>query len=87
MKKTDKKMLQLIDILKAKGTIRFDVQFCDVLGLHKSNFVKIKKGTNSFTVEHIEIALTEYKVNANWMFADDEKVFRKQITNKELTTK
>ena len=71
----DKHMLQLIEILKSSGVIRFNTEFCEAINIRKQNLVKIKNGTNSFTPEHIENAIKNFGVNANWIFGVSEEVF------------
>lgn len=75
---SDKKMLQLIDILKAQGSIRFDVDFCDAIGLLKQNLVNIRRDKNHFTAEHIENTIKHFQVNANWIFGISDKIFLHQ---------
>jgi len=75
MNKPDIQILKLIDILKGSGVIRFDKEFCDAIGLLKQNLVKIRKGDNHFTPDHMEKVIKQYKVNANWIFGVSEKMF------------
>lgn len=74
----DKRMLQLIDVLKKRGDIRFRKEFCDTIGLLKQNLVNIKKGTQYFTVEHIRKACKEYNINANWVIGLSDQISRVQ---------
>ena len=86
---TDIKMLELIDLLKLSGRIRFTQQFLDTIGLKKQNLRPIKKGTQHFTVEHVRIACVIYNGNANWINGLDENPFRfssKEALTKKLTT-
>ncbi|WP_143544457.1 hypothetical protein [Salinimicrobium sediminis] len=71
----DKQMLHLIEILKSSGRIRFGTEFCEAVGLLKQNLYKIQKGEKHFTPDHIEKAVKEYKVNANWIFGVSDKIF------------
>lgn len=75
MKTPDRQMLLLIDILKTLGIIKFNTEFCEAVNLRKQNLVKIRKGTNYFTPDHILLAIEEYKVNANWIFGVSDKIF------------
>lgn len=68
-------MLLLIDILKEKRVIVYDVEFCEAINLRKQNLVKIRKGTNYFTPDHILLAIKEYKINANWIFGVSDEIF------------
>lgn len=79
MNYVDKKMLELIEILKARGDIRFDVEFCRAVNLKKQNLINIKNEMNHFTPEHIRLAVKEYKIDANWIFGVSWKPFRSRI--------
>lgn len=68
MNNYDRKILELLQLLKDWGVIRFDKQFCEAIGLRKQNLYNIKSGRNHFTPEHIEKIVKVYKVNANWIF-------------------
>lgn len=74
---SDQKMLELIEVLKAKETIRFGKDFCDAIGLLKQNLVRIKKGEAHFTPEHIRAACKEFGMNANWLFGVNNSPFIK----------
>ncbi|WP_073180919.1 helix-turn-helix domain-containing protein [Cruoricaptor ignavus] len=71
----DKRMLELITILKTNGTIRFAQQFCDAVGLSKQHLSAIKSGRLKFSAEHIEKACREYDINANWILGLSEKMY------------
>lgn len=73
---TDKKMLELISILKGKGVIRFDTEFCKAIGMLKQNLTKVKNGQAHFTPEHIRKACIEYGVDANWVMGVSLKAFK-----------
>lgn len=79
----DQRMLQLIEILKASGRIKFGTEFCEVVGLKKQNLYKIQQGLNHFTLDHVAKAVKEYQVNANWIFGVEEEVFQKEKVNYE----
>lgn len=72
----DIRIINLIGILKANGTIRFDVEFCRAIDLRKQNLYNIRCGKNRFTTEHIYAIVNEYNVNANWIFGVTDVVFR-----------
>lgn len=78
---SDTKMLLLIDILKSNGSIKRDYEFCDAIGLNRSNLPKLKNGVKHFTPEHIEKAIINYKINANWIFGISEVIFLKDLNN------
>lgn len=71
----DHQILQLMEILKARGEIRSNSEFCETIGLLRQNLTRIKSGKAHFTPEHIERAVKKYKVNANWIFGVSDKVF------------
>lgn len=75
MSTTDQKILRLIDVLKFQKKINYINDFCEEIGVLRQTVSKIKKGTNHFTVQHIEIICSKYDVNANWIFGKDKKVF------------
>lgn len=74
---SDIRMLALIDMLKANGTIRFSQDFCDAIGMDKQRLGNIKRGETRFTIQHIEKACEVYNVNANWLFGLEDYVFRR----------
>ncbi|MGG5486300.1 hypothetical protein [Gaetbulibacter sp. PBL-D1] len=76
---SDEKMLQLIDILKAYGSIRFDSDFCDTIHLRKQNLYNIRNDKTHFTSRHIELAVKGFKVNANWIYGISDLIFTGNI--------
>jgi len=74
----DKRMLELIKILKSSEIIRFSQEFCDAIELEKQNLVNIKKSHQHFTLNHIRLACKVYKVNANWIFGLSKEIFLKR---------
>lgn len=83
----DQRILQLIEILKDKGRIRFDTDFCRDIGMKKQNLYNIRTGRNYFTPEHIEQIVKVYKVNANWIFGVSEEKFMPTKINTASYTK
>lgn len=77
LKVTDERMLELIDILKDAGIVRFKVDFYNTLGIMRQNVREIQKGIRSFTPEQIRIACVTYNIDANWVFGITDTVFRK----------
>lgn len=79
---SDRRMLELVEILKAKNAIKFDTDFCEAVEIKKQNFSKIKNSDknsaqeNHFTPLQIEKACKLYKVNANWIFGVADTAFR-----------
>jgi|CEGD01.1.fsa_nt_gi plasmid maintenance system antidote protein VapI len=87
MNSTDAKMFELMNALKALGVIRFDVQFCEAIGLQKQNLRNIKSGRNHFTVSHIKNALDEFKVNACWVFGQSTEMFLRSQNRLQIDKK
>jgi hypothetical protein len=72
---TDTRMLALIDLLKAKGVIRFTNDFCKAIDIDRQNITNIRNGRQRFTVANIEKAIKEYKINPSWVFGVSDTVF------------
>ncbi|WP_341217066.1 helix-turn-helix transcriptional regulator [uncultured Wocania sp.] len=72
---SDKKILQIIDILKSNKRIRFDSDFCEAIGVLRQTLSKIKNGEKHFTPLHIETVIKVFKVNANWIFGISDEIF------------
>jgi hypothetical protein len=83
MNKIDHKIFKLIEILKANGTIRFDVQFCKEIGLLRQNLYRIKQGLAHFTPEHISEICINFNVNANWILTNDDQIFNINPSNQK----
>lgn len=75
---TDKKMLELLEILKAENRIRFNTEFCDAAEMSKQHLSHIKNGTAHFTADHIRNVCTVLMVNANWIMGTELQIFRNQ---------
>ena len=76
MNAIDLRMLELLQILKATGKIRFKKQFCDGVGMLKQNLIRIEKGERHFTQDHIKRAVENFNVNANWIFGVSKELYR-----------
>lgn len=76
MQEADKRILKLIDLLIFEKKIKNQKDFCSEVGLLLPNLSKIKKGESRFRVSHIEVISKKYKVNINWIFGTENKVFR-----------
>src|SRR5690606_17165509 len=73
---TDARMLELIEILKQSGTIKFRQEFCDALDIHKQLIRQIKIKKQHFTAAHISLVCKIYNVNANWIMGIEDNIFR-----------
>ena len=72
-----KRMLKLIETLKAAGTIKNRQEFLDTIGLHKQHYRQINTlKLQDFRLEHILKAAKKYKVNINWIFGIEKNTFR-----------
>lgn len=72
----DKRMIDLVKVLKDRGDIRFTQEFCDAVGILKQNYRNVKEGTQYFTPLHIANACKEYNINANWIFGLSDQMSR-----------
>lgn len=86
MNETDLKIFELIKLLQELGTIKYQYDFGDSIGILKQNLTKIKKGEVHFTTEHIKKICEVFNVNANWIFGIQNNVFNnvKTLKNKEI---
>jgi hypothetical protein len=72
----DKRMLDLVNVLKDRGDIRFTQEFCDAIGILKQNYRNVKEGTQYFTPVHIAAACKNFNINANWVFGLSDQMGR-----------
>lgn len=84
---SDRKILELAEILKSTKVINSDKEFCEIIEIDPGNFAKIKKSENypnqsyHFTPLHIENICKKLNIDSNWIFnLSDEKY--KQKVNK-----
>lgn len=75
MNKIDKKILELIDLLKSEGVIKFDTDFAKAAGISKQHLQEIKKGKAHFTTEHVDNFCNNLGINANWIFGLSDEVY------------
>jgi hypothetical protein len=79
MQPFDKKIIELIDILKKTGKIKQKQEFNDTIGIQKQRVYNIQnKPDLHFTSLDIEKIIKTYKVNANWIFGIESEVFIKK---------
>lgn len=74
---SDKKIIQLIDILKSLGKISNTSDFCKSIGFFKQNITRVKNGSTHFTPLHIEKICKHYDIDANWIMGFESTIFRK----------
>lgn len=87
---SDKKMLELKEILKSEGVIRFDKDFCDQIGILKQNLYKIEnpdktKQPHHFTTEQIEKAGISFSANMNFIFGFSTEPFINKASANNLS--
>lgn len=85
MKNITDRIFNIIEALKANGTIRFYADVYHVLEMHRGNFNAIKNRKCSFTVSDIYTLINHYNINANYIFRNEDKMFntnRTQIAKK-----
>ena len=84
---SDRRMLELIELLKTENKIRFTQEFCDAIGFKKQNIRNVKMGAQHFTPEHIRKACKAFKRNANWIFDLEREPVRDKISIMPLPKK
>lgn len=88
---SDRKLLQLAEILKVENKISSAKEFCAILEIDPGNFVKIKNGENypdqkyHFTPLHIENACKKLNINAAWIFDQSKEIYLKKRSTKPST--
>jgi hypothetical protein len=76
----DKRMLQLVEVLKDKGTIRYKQEFVDAIDMPKQNLRQVRLGVQHFTALHIMKACKAYNINANWIMGHSPETFNQKAT-------
>lgn len=83
---SDKKMLELMQILKDSGKITTQKDFCDAVGILPPNLWQIKNPDGGrpqhFTPVHIQNACRKWKVNTNWIFGLSDDVWITETVKK-----
>lgn len=80
---SDKKILDLAEILKSNQQISTDKEFCEILEIDPRNYVKVKKGDAysqryHLTPLHIENVCKKLNINANWIFGLSTEMYIKK---------
>ena len=81
MEKITDKIFEIIEVMKANGTIRFYADVYHVLEMDKGNFntVKNRKGLNGckyeFTIKQVYDFINHFNINANFVFKNSPKMF------------
>jgi hypothetical protein len=84
MKAITDKVLEVIEVLKANGTIRFYADVYHVLEMDKGNFNSVKNNRYDFTVKQVSTFINHYNVNSNFIFKNSPKMWD---TNSTQTVK
>lgn len=79
MNDIDRRIINLISILKANGTIESTKDFCNQIGVHENTVNMVKFRGRHFTAEHIQSICNTFSVNANYIFFQSEKPFVKKL--------
>jgi hypothetical protein len=75
MEEVDERVLAFVEALKGVGTIEFDSQFSEAIGMQKQNLNNIKNKITHFTVKHINTIRKVYNGNPNWFFGVEKNMF------------
>lgn len=75
MSPIDTKILGLIDMLIAVGTIDYAKDLCIAIGMPKQSITRIRQGKAHFTSQHIANICKIYNINANWIFDIQKNVY------------
>lgn len=74
---SDEKMLLLMAEAIRKGVARNETDFLAKISFSRTNISNVRKGIQSFTREHIQLACELTGANANWIFGLESNVYRK----------
>lgn len=76
---TDKRILQLPEILKSNKSIEYTKDFIAQIGMSKQNYYSIEREANQhFTLAQVEIICKAYGVDGNWLLGlQNDHVFSK----------
>ena len=75
MKNITDKIFEVIEALKANGTIRFYADVYHILEMDKGNFNAVKNRNYDFTVKQLFVFIHYYNVNANFVFKNSPKMW------------
>jgi hypothetical protein len=85
MKTITDKIFDVIEILKANGTIRFYSDVYTNIDMDKGNFNSVKNRSWKFTDIQIQAFVKHFNVNANYIFKDSPKMF--DVTVEQMLNK
>ncbi len=71
----NKKIIQIVSILKDRGVIEYIADFCRGIGMSTNSFNMVKNHNRNFTLKQIEKICKVYKINANYIFGLEKNPF------------
>ena len=81
MNSIDRKILEVLEVLKANSTIRFEQDFCDIVDVLRQTLYRIRKGLAHFTPEQMQNICKVYNINANWILSIEKNMYRNSKTS------
>jgi len=72
----DQRILQLMEWAVSSDLVKNEGQFWDKIGFIKNNVSNVRRGHQSFRIDHITAACTLTGANANWVLGIEEEMFR-----------
>ena len=75
---TDERMLIILAESVARGIAEHEKDYFEKIGFQRTNISNVRKGTQSFTKEHILAAAELTGVNINWLFGLENNMMRKE---------
>lgn len=74
------KMLLLPKLLKTEGSIHYEYEFYDAIGVDRSNLDKYRKGTIEFSMDHLKKACLLFNIDANYILGITDRIHYKKPT-------
>ena len=81
MNNIDLKILEVLEVLKANSTIRFEQDFCDEVDVLRQTLYRIRKGLAHFTPEQMQKVCKVYGINGNWILDIEKNMYRTSKTS------
>lgn len=72
----DQRMLILMDHCLSTELVASQKEFLISVGMIPTGIRQVRKGIQSFTLEHLFAAGRKYNINMNWFFGFDDKMSR-----------
>lgn len=74
---TDEKMLVLMDYAVRSGIVDTEMSYCEQIGYARTNLSNVRKGLQSFRIEHVRQACILTGACADWILGLEKQMFRK----------